>query len=472
MAARTTTSLACTVLILALTAGQMPAAILQVDPNDPNAYSGIQEAIDAAYDFDVIEVHPGVYEEQVNYNGAMVTVRSLDPNDPAVIENTIIDCGGTGAAVVFRNSEGACSVLEGLTIRNAQNGIQCVGVDTCPLISKCRVVSNAVAGIICSGASPTIMKSTIEDNKTAGISGSFGETSFCRISGNGSGKDGDGGLANCGGPVHDCVISNNNGNGVHDWATTRSVNVKNCIISGNLGSGLYFLAAPGGTISNCTVVGNNADGAYFFTRANSGWTFDIRNCIIVLNRWRGIYYSPYYYDWWKIRVDYSNVWGNIDRNYGAPFSGIEIGPSQITEDPFFAKRGYWDTSMVWHEGDYHLKSTLGRWDPRTASWVIDPIDSPCLDRGDPADGFGDEPYPHGGRINQGAYGGTAEASKSEGPTPMCTRYPEMDFNGDCKVDQADLDIFLEHWLECNLDPQDACWPDGVPSAPVMPSVQP
>jgi hypothetical protein len=79
---------------------------------------------------------------------------------------------------------------------------------------------------------------------------------------------------------------------------------------------------------------------------------------------------------------------------------------------------------------------------------------------------------HGGRINMGAYGGTAEASKSEGPKPMCTKYPEMDFNHDCKVNQVDLDTFMQHWLECNLDPEDACWPAGVPQSPVLPDVQP
>ena len=47
----------------------------------------------------------------------------------------------------------------------------------------------------------------------------------------------------------------------------------------------------------------------------------------------------------------------------------------------------------------------------------------------------------------------------------CLEYPVMDFNRDCKVDQADLDLFMAHWLECNLDPQEACWPDGVPEDP-------
>jgi hypothetical protein len=42
----------------------------------------------------------------------------------------------------------------------------------------------------------------------------------------------------------------------------------------------------------------------------------------------------------------------------------------------------------------------------------DAVTSPCIDVGDPATPAGDEPQPNGGRINMGAYGGTAEASKS------------------------------------------------------------
>jgi len=39
---------------------------------------------------------------------------------------------------------------------------------------------------------------------------------------------------------------------------------------------------------------------------------------------------------------------------------------------------------------------------------------------------------------------------------LCTRRPVMDFNDDCKVDFKDLAIFMESWLECNLNPPEAC----------------
>jgi len=41
--------------------------------------------------------------------------------------------------------------------------------------------------------------------------------------------------------------------------------------------------------------------------------------------------------------------------------------------------------------------------------------------------------------------------------PFCLGKPEMDFNGDCKVDFVDFAIMASSWLECNLVPQSACW---------------
>ena len=445
--------------------GSAMANTLHVDPCSPWSFASIQEAIDAAYDFDTIVVHPAVYREHIDYHGAMVTVTGMDANDPAVVESTILDGTGTGGVVTFRNAEGPHSVLRGLTIRNGQNGIECTGAYTAPLIVKCRVISNAAVGIACSLAKPTITETTIENNKSRGISASSGEISLCRVCTNGSGKDGDAGLADCGGLVRGCIISGNNGEGVRNQAGE----VRNCLISGNLNNGVRFTHLSCNTrcsIVNCTVVGNRANG---MSVDYLGYTADvaIKNTILVLNGSFGVYGQGAAHgsgSWGNVSVDWADVFGNNNGDYYAALVTLVIGQHNISQDPSFAKRGYWDTSMVWHEGDYHLKSKLGRWDPRTSTWVNDPVDSPCLDRGDPTSPFLDEPYPNGGRINPGVYGGTAEASMSPGGV-KCLEYPQMDFNHDCKVDQADLDIFMKHWLECGLDPNTACWPQGPPPAP-------
>lgn len=97
----------------------------------------------------------------------------------------------------------------------------------------------------------------------------------------------------------------------------------------------------------------------------------------------------------------------------------------IHEDPLFARHGYWagalhpnvvlgpeDPQAVWVGGDYHPVSQAGRWDPDVRSWTRDAVSSPCIDAGLGDSPVGPEPTPNGGCINMGAYGGTAEASKS------------------------------------------------------------
>ncbi len=135
-------------------------------------------------------------------------------------------------------------------------------------------------------------------------------------------------------------------------------------------------------------------------------------------------------------------------------SGGWHGVGNIDTDPLFARRGYWDENGtpddpyddIWVEGDYHLKSQAGRWDPVSRSWVQDDVTSPCIDAGDPNSPVGLEPFPNGGRINMGAYGGTAQASKSYFGQPNCQTIVAGDINGDCKVDWQDLAILASHWL--------------------------
>jgi hypothetical protein len=95
------------------------------------------------------------------------------------------------------------------------------------------------------------------------------------------------------------------------------------------------------------------------------------------------------------------------------------GEGNIDADPLFANPLPLDPNIAITTslgllvyGDYHLRSQTGRWDPNSQSWVQDDVISPCIDAGDPNTPVGDEPEPNGGRINMGAYGGTAEASMS------------------------------------------------------------
>jgi hypothetical protein len=67
--------------------------------------------------------------------------------------------------------------------------------------------------------------------------------------------------------------------------------------------------------------------------------------------------------------------------------------------------------------------------------------------GDPAAAIMQEPMPNGGIVNMGAYGGTAEASKSWFGGPDCRVIITGDLNGDCVVNLADVALMAVHWLE-------------------------
>ena len=58
-----------------------------------------------------------------------------------------------------------------------------------------------------------------------------------------------------------------------------------------------------------------------------------------------------------------------------------------------------------------------------------------------------EPFPNGGFVNMGVYGGTSETSKSYFGEPICETIVSGDINGDGQVNRADLEIIALHWTD-------------------------
>ncbi len=156
-------------------------------------------------------------------------------------------------------------------------------------------------------------------------------------------------------------------------------------------------------------------------------------------------------------VSYSDVKGGPEEIYADANCTLIWGDGNIDADPCFINPGYWDSNGTswdedddfWVNGDYHLKSQAGRWDPNVLTWVQDEVTSLCIDAGDPASPIGLEPFPNGGIINMGAYGGTTKASKSYFGEPPCETIIAGDINGDCVVNLRDFAIIALHWLEEN-----------------------
>jgi hypothetical protein len=122
---------------------------------------------------------------------------------------------------------------------------------------------------------------------------------------------------------------------------------------------------------------------------------------------------------------------------GIIYNDIEggwTGTGNIDIDPCFANPG---------SSDYHLQSEAGRWEPSSQSWVMDGVTSPCIDAGDPNSDCTAELWPHGKRINMGAYGGTPQASMS-----LSTTGNIANLNNDpCDIiNFNDLALFVGKWL--------------------------
>ncbi len=213
----------------------------------------------------------------------------------------------------------------------------------------------------------------------------------------------------------------------------RHVTMTQCLLAGNRATtggagGALFSNAANFTITGCTFAGNWAPRGNTLEWVMSATTWEdnvnrvnMDNCIV----WDGnepisVYLGP--------RANQPVPRPTPRDTVVAAHSDIQggwPGLGDIDTDPLFAAPGHWVdagdprsvvdggyTYAAWVDGDYHLKSQAGRWDPQAETWVMDDVTSPCIDAGDPNTPVGGEPVPNGGRINMGAYGGTAEASMS------------------------------------------------------------
>ncbi|HEV2351619.1 MAG TPA: choice-of-anchor D domain-containing protein [Terriglobia bacterium] len=147
------------------------ATIIHVPADQPT----IQAAINAAVNGDTVQVSPGTYTENINFNGKAITVTST--GGPQV---TIIDGGGITAVVAFATAEGLTSVLNGFTVTNGLYGYQGGGVSiqfASPTITG-NIITNNVgcegSGVGINGGSPLISGNTISNNLQGACSGGVG----------------------------------------------------------------------------------------------------------------------------------------------------------------------------------------------------------------------------------------------------------------------------------------------------------
>jgi len=400
----------------------------------------------------IINVSPGLYEENIAFTSANSGLELRGAGS----EVCIVDGGRGGSCISV--SDFRSGVVSGLTIRNGSSvqggGILCsrsaLSIHNCTFIanaadsaggailvdsssnaaiSDCVFVRNSgfSGGAIYNYGTAEIVSCLFEDNSAIRFGGAVHVYSGnhltqiydCTFSANTTAEQGGavfldrstsarvfrcvfrgnsainhgGALCNFGGTaeIESCLFETNHANrdggavcNRHDCAPT----FLHCVFNSNdgrFGGAIITMADQShATIQNCTFSGNHA--------RNSGGALCCQGSLGATA---------------TNSIFWANTPDQIDGGVSVTYSDIQDGwPDQgnIDADPLFA-----DSST----GDFHLKSQAGRWSPGGRfAWTEDLVTSPCIDAGDPGSPGGDEPEPNGDRINMGAYGGTAEASKS------------------------------------------------------------
>jgi len=226
----------------------------------PDHYGSIQDAIDAALDGDTVIVRAGTYVENIDFIGKSITLVSESGPAP-----TVIDGGGDGSVVLFRNGEDSGSVLEGFTITNG------TGTDWSSYPTK-----PCGGGIFIDGSSPTILGNLITGN-IAEWDG-YGAGVFCNgdaiiennlISENEAIYGDGGGIWFNGSPlIRNNTILSNTVNSYHTYYCGGGIycNYGSALIENNLiayndgswGGGGIHQFQSNAVISNCTIINNSA----------------------------------------------------------------------------------------------------------------------------------------------------------------------------------------------------------------------
>lgn len=363
------------------------------DPNGSfeHPFAAIQQALETAQSGDRIILLPGIYSGPGNVNlnpqGKILTIQSIDPGNFDIIESTIIDPNGLERGFVFNHDEDPQFILQGFTLRNAWCGQD----EEYP----------HGAGIFCSESSPTIRFCIFENCQAAdGWGGAFyGE--FCHSS------------------FDHCLFIGNKGRygGAVAANLESTISLNHCTIADN-----KTLFAGGGIICDFDSSASLRNSILFFNGVEfpdgQGYQIELRSSSLTAS-------------YCSIADGPGDVKADLESN-------IFYGEGIFHLDPGFV---FYNPDAPLEQMDFHLRSQFGRWDRLSRLWVKDTLTSPCIDAGDPNEDWSAEPWPNGKRVNIGFYGGTKQASMSGSPA---------DFNVDGIVNLSDLSELLDLWLNDSL----------------------
>jgi len=209
----------------------------------PLDYATIQAAIDAAADCDNIIVGMGTYNGNINLGGKNIVLRSIEPDDWAVVARTVIQGDGTESVVTFAGTEDPNCLFLGFTVTSGGP-------------------THGGGGIVGRGMRATVANCVVKGNTTGkhggGIHRVNGRIERCVIYGNRAGYTG-GGIAFSNGRIVNCLVYGNRANDAGGGMVDCNGNIISCTVTGNMlsgndnGSGLWLC---NGTITNCIIWGN------------------------------------------------------------------------------------------------------------------------------------------------------------------------------------------------------------------------
>jgi len=317
----------------------------------PDEYNFIQLAINDCNDGDVVVVAPGTYFELINFLGKDITVTSIDPNDPYVVANTIIDGDGEGSVILFENGESNEAVFTGFTITG--------GYGTVMPEFGYEIIWGA--GIFCYYSSPTIKRNVIRNNigpnqqQGEFIAVSYGVGIACvesnsiithNIIRNNSGYAGAGIMTYFGDvTISNNLIYNNSASIGGGFISLYGSKLINNTIANNdsieIAGNMYAVSEPG--FASCTIKNNIISNAL----SGGGIIYiDIDEDLITFNNICNNALGDY--------ISVNQQTGNAIVDGSANLTGIN---GNISQDPLFVNT---------FAGDYHLQTG-----------------SPCITAGDP-----------------------------------------------------------------------------------------
>ena len=424
-------------------------------------YDNIQSAIDDANDYETIVVTIGTYtgtgNRDIDFGGKVITLRSIDPNNFDIVAETIIDCQGSTSdahrGFNFHSGEDANSIINGLTITNGGGGIR--GSIYCynsgPTIKNCIITNNIMkdhgSGIYCGYDSNAIITNCLITSNTFDPVG-YGGGIYCYRSS----------------PIiTNCIITNNSavghgrhGGGICCWGADQNSGsnpiVANCIVSGNSaghrGGGLYaYWSSP--TFVNCTVIGNKAlegGGIGSFRESNPF----VVNCIVRDNiapdgNQLALINTLRVWPWEEITemtVSHSDIEGGQADVCVDPNMLLHWGQGNIDLDPNFVDPGCWDANDPCDPNDDFF--VTGNYHLLPGSECIDIGDNNSVPAVSSADIDGEQ------RI----FNDTVDIGADEVVTNP------IDLNNDGIVDELELVVLTEEWLQSGGELQTDFHNDG------------